>query len=206
MTAAEVIESPVRERGILFSSAMVLAMLEDRKTSTRRLIRDEWWRCLDPDDADDRAAAVLQCPFGVAGDRLWVRETFSLDKDLDLVAPGDVLDGSAVWYAADGLLRAGRRKCVSPDDRGRKRPGIHMPRWASRITLEITDVRVQRLQDISEDDARAEGVTPDADCLTNRCARPHVDRFFDLWDEINGKRAGWRLNPWAWALTFRRLP
>jgi hypothetical protein len=96
----------------------------------------------------------------------------------------------------------------------RWRPSIFMPRWASRITLEVTEVRVQRLQEVTEDDALAEGVeplkhiAPDQPLLTGGTAgeQPHRLAFSVLWDSINGERASWVSNPWVWAVSFRRLP
>lgn len=209
----------VRERPILFSSAMVRAILEGKKTQTRRLIRDGlsvtdvagggvepvvWW----PRDALARDA---KCPYGEPGDRLWVRET---------------LWRNGGYVATD----------PAPHENAGKRPAIHMPRVDSRITLDIERVRVQRLQDISEDDAASEGVDAMDGHLdeTNLCRRAKemgamaTDSrvwFAALWDSINGERrvkvpkgwpefgtttetdrsAAWAANPWVWALTFRRV-
>ncbi len=167
------------ERGILFSAPMVRALLSGAKTQTRRLTH---WR--------------PQCPYGFPGDRLWVRETWAHDADSleDLRAMvEDIVGGSdcGPYYRADG---------VHENSGLRWRPSIHMPRWCSRITLEITDVRVQQLQDITEDDARAEGVTPEPGKNHG-----HVGAFCDLWESINGKRSTWASNPWVWAISFRRV-
>lgn len=136
------------------------------------------------------------------GDRLWVREAFSydrLDVDRDGILPP--------WYWADGNPDAG--------DWTRPKPSIHMPRWASRLTLIVTDVRVQRLQDISEDDARAEGIEHDQDRSRGNVIawRDYLDRggkcgtaiasFRSLWDSLNAERAPWAGNPWVVAVTFR---
>lgn len=182
------------ERPILFSGPMVRAILAGAKTQTRRIIKDGWWRCLDPEDAEDRARAVKQCPHGVVGDRLWVREQFATD------VPGCA---GGISYRADHQDPRGD----GPAHPMRWLPPIFMPRTAARLILDVADVRVQRLQDISEDDARAEGVEAAPFC---RAGRPdgmeHVESFEDLWDSINATRASWKSNPWVWAVTFRRLP
>src|SRR6185436_3459672 len=172
-----------RERGIIFSAPMVRAILEGRKMQTRRVLTPQplytpssgliWNGCAYGVTTDGRpftGTIVKKCPHGRPGDRLWVRETFnivhvSIDPETgygdDVQAapniPKDDRGGwwSRVWRATDEQADYHR------DDRGFAwRPGIHMPRWASRITLEIAEVRVQRLQEISDDDARVEGVDP----------------------------------------------
>lgn len=217
----------MKERPILFSGPMVRAILDGRKTQTRRIVTtreplthvgprgsegspDEWGYFFDGpsnhgymvigrghNDDHDNGLVSIPCPYGEPGDRLWVKETFAARRDVD----PDVDRAKALHYLqyradADDLG-------MEWHDYGRHwRPSIFMPRWASRITLEVTEVRVQRLQEISEDDARSEGCTglPDVVDVTPR------EEFQRLWDEINGKRAAWSSNPWVWALTFRRLP
>ncbi|KDF13403.1 hypothetical protein AF41_00014 [Citrobacter sp. MGH 55] len=136
------------------------------------------------------------CPYGDVGDRIWVRETFSPVPDHEEPA-----GCSALLYAADGNGPYG--KWV---------PSIHMPRWASRLTLEITGVRVERLNDISEEDARAEGII-DGGCLN--CGEPEpcgcvnpqpdaTDAFAYLWQSIYGKE-NWDANPWVWVIAFKRI-
>jgi hypothetical protein len=157
---------------------------------------------------DMRMAEFLAlCPYGVPGDRLWVRETCIIaHKDFpDFKDPSWPRDNDGVPRVVQYLASHPDREHAADYGYSKATPSIHMPRWASRITLEITDVRVEQLTHISEDDARAEGVTPDAACIESRCARPHRDRFFDLWDEINGKRCPWRSSPWVWVLEFRRV-
>jgi hypothetical protein len=166
---------------------------------------DEW--ALVKDSGVDH---VIRCPYGVPGDRLWVRETWR-----PRIAHGhgmDACDCDDVWvnYAAGGEGRFISGGDVSAEWtmpkaalRGKNVPGIHMPRWASRITLEVTEVRVQRLQEISEEDAKAEGVFPTAG--SRLPTRPHQRAFRILWDSINGKRAPWESNPWVWAVSFRTL-
>jgi hypothetical protein len=198
----------VTERPIIFGGPEVRAILDGRKTQTRRAVTH---RHADLDICyrmgDGRLVhpmmGVVSCPYGVPGDRLWVRETFRQSHG-----------SMSVHYAADADEVSG----------GPWRPSIYMPRWASRLTLEITDVRVQRLQEISEEDARAEGVCDFANgcCLAcnsrghnvtypsgcPNCAatgHDHSSKFRNLWDSANGKRAPWSSNPWGWALTFRRI-
>jgi len=137
---------------------MVRAIIEGRKTQTRRVISDDWWRCNEPDDfqpGGDRRPGEY-CQYGDIGDRLWVREQFSGPHAWSNIPPsGWGWDNTDVpiWYWADGNPPNG--------DWTRPKPSIHMPRRFSRITLEITDVRVQRLQEISEVDSTAEGCSAD---------------------------------------------
>lgn len=169
----------MNERPIIFSGPMVRAILDGRKTQTRRVVKlnasgraqrkGRNWHLADPE-------CVLACPYGVPGDRLWVRETWQ--------------DGNGgIYYATDGNTAAPWK------------PSIYMPRWASRITLEVVSVRVERLNEIGEEDAIAEG----SQCagvpasLTNRGA------FAKLWDSINAKTHPWASNPWVWVVEFKRL-
>lgn len=166
---------------ILFSGPMVRAILEGRKTQTRRPCR---WGV-----ARDAVAA---------GDRLWVRETWA-------VATGDVCDGNAaIRYRADGALEAvndhrsdALPRMLSTSDRWR--PSIHMPRWASRLTLPVVSVRAERLHDITEADAVAEGVR-DPDLRAAETARV---LFADLWNATYGPEA-WDANPWVWRIEFTK--
>jgi hypothetical protein len=131
----------------------------------------------------------VTCKYGEPGDRLWVRENF-----LQLMH-GQVTDGRVKYCASIDPRSTG-----TPKNDGywwRKRPSIHMPRWASRITLEITGVRVERLQHISEHDAKAEGVE------SAQCCGAHYHGFSKLWQSINGPDS-WDANPWVWVVEFRR--
>jgi len=197
----------VKQRPILFSGAMVRAILEGRKTQTRRVIRG-------PEKYSRIHECGFCCPHGVTGDRLWVREQFSGTYAWNAIPPsGWGWDNTEVpiWYWADGNPPDG--------DWTRPKPSIHMPRRYSRITLEITDVRVQRLQDISEDDARAEGVIvgdelqrAEDEATRRRGWIPAArwilsarEPFSELWDSINAERAPWNSNPWVWAISFKRI-
>jgi hypothetical protein len=141
------------------------------------------------------------CPYGYPSDRLWVRETWARSNDARSTKFTD-----DVLYAADFSSRW--RGDAHFD--GRWRPSIHMPRWASRITLEITEVRVQRLQGISEEDAFAEGVAANPYHMADGTIDEGMSisaraNFASLWDSINGSRAPWSENPWVWAITFKRV-
>lgn len=190
------------DKPIIFSAPMVRALLDGRKTQTRRVLKIKWrdgvntdftgWR---PERVGARhwqliggigIGANILVPYTV-GDRLWVREGFSYDR-LDVDRDGTL----SPWYWADG----------NPDfgDWSRHKPSIHMPRWASRLTLTATEVRVQRLQDISEADAMAEGYNPPPYGAFGIGWSP-VGWFADLWNSVYGPEA-WAANPWVAALSF----
>jgi hypothetical protein len=217
----------VKSRPILFSAPLVRALLEGRKTQTRRLIK---WKPIAPGwnlTASAMEAGYyhtgiptsgwvlrsrghggcwndrthpLHCPYGVVGDRLRVREAWAVDDSLDMVIPYQLEFGGRrpvrIHWMADG---------PKPDVFGRTRPGIFLPREASRITLEITNVRVQRLQDISGSDAHAEGVDLNSPPPDGKgWPQSNIECYARLWDHINGA-GSWDANPWVWALTFRRI-
>lgn len=201
------------ERPIIFNGDMVRAILRGEKTQTRRpvkpipvypdafdgLRRDihdgqvHFWAC-----GAELPAHIFRCPCGQPGDRLWVRETFALGEPPYF----------GVAYRAD--------EGDNPEDVGGERqkwtPSIHMPRYLSRITLEITDINAERVQDITEDDARAEGGKPEFRTVVARsdggpdyhipCS--YRGGFANTWDAIYAKRPGlsWDENPWIWAITF----
>jgi hypothetical protein len=152
---------------------------------------------------DDRS---WPCPYGRPGDRLWLREAWRAEErasdcvdgvrfrsDDAFVPIADTREAAEAWGAA---YDNGRHK-------QRWRPSIFLPRWASRLTLEVTSVRVERVQSISEEDARAEGV--DSLAATGLAFAPR-EVFRDLWDSINGERPGcaWEANPWCWVVSFKR--
>ena len=183
----------MKERPILMSTPMVRAILEGRKTQTRRIVKCQfvektdpgvapYWRILDHPNKHDGGGTPIgphvigMCPYGQPGDRLWVRETFS--------AMGDKTQHAyPVFYKAD-----------RPSDTGGWTPSIHMPRWASRILLEVTNIRVERLNDISADDAMAEGMAWD----------DSVYDYSRLWEKLNGA-GSWAANPWVWVVEFKRV-
>jgi hypothetical protein len=151
------------------------------------------------------------CPFGAPGDRLWVRETWGVIGDIRAGSDGEHF-AAHVEYAADLAKRTIDVHMdhwrTSYEMRGKWRPSIHMPRWASRLTLEVTSVRVERLHDISEDDARAEGVDPflegGYDFEWVSMGGPCRANFRRLWEGINGP-GSWEANPWVWVVSFRRV-
>lgn len=201
----------VKERPILFSAPMVRAILEGRKTQTRRIVKLEGnafvGRMMNGDqkrwpyrNAYDGEA--IPCPFGQPGDRLWVRETFQQVAHFTTDESGETYAvkfkrPKEISYVADGLATGstGMRSGWSS-----KKPAIHMPRWASRITLEIVNVRVERLQEIDAADAVAEGM-PQFE------ATPPDFLFRNLWHTIHAADGpnGWNANPWVWVIEFRRL-
>lgn len=200
----------MKERPILFQGEMVRAILAGRKTQTRRLIRDGlavtdvcgggvepavWW----PRDAVGRDAAS---PYGVPGDRLWVKETFYCDHCEYPTGPRREMV-EMLEYRATHDCSAWEAGCPCRDDNGRSswRPSIFMPRWASRLTLDVTEVRVERLQDITEADARAEGVEP-RDGDGHRGYQPARAAYAELWDRINGE-GSWLRDPWVWVVGFK---
>jgi hypothetical protein len=222
----------MKERPILFNGPMVRAVLEGRKIQTRRVVKFPKWLSIDgeqPTDIPFRGDGFqdtrpimffdvrnnCKCPFGSVGDRLWVRETWKPwaynDPHIQYKAGGVACQGDSRCY---GVLSRLSTERVEP-----WRPSIHMPRWASRITLEITGVRVERLNDISEADAKAEGVesyhtTHAKSCIqrsiTGRAEDaivspgPYRFPFIRLWESINGL-GSWAENPWVWVITFQNV-
>ena len=208
----------MKERPILFTAPMVRALVAGTKTQTRRVVKPQfaadaipvempatdpaggwvvpghsgvWW-C----DAAANPNDVRRCPYGQPGDRLWVRETFGF---------------SGSGYIPDIHFRA-----TNPEAPilGRWHPSIHMRRIDSRITLEITSVRVERLQEISIEDAKAEGAWGPDDSIVQKVADYFGTDIFSanprkafqmLWESINGPDS-WAANPWVWAIEFRRVP
>ncbi len=204
----------MNKKPILFSAAMVLAILEGRKTQTRRVINpqpkyglkqgalDPHWYDTEYDDAA-HTGDYVKCPYGQTGDRLWVRETWKCEE---LEPYGE--DG--VRFRADGVFRgiensreASQKWMDANREGGKWRPSIFMPRWASRITLEVVNVRVERVRDIKDDDAKAEGATLDNSGRLEGVGN-FVDGFAILWDKINKARGfGWDVNPWVWVVEFK---
>lgn len=220
----------MRERPIIFNGPMVRAVLSNDKTQTRRTKGLEYvsrpendpdgWCCARV--ADGHAYMVykhspheraIRCPYGKPGDRLWVREAWS--NDFANHYPHDV-----VWYAADNgrrhdiELRNGVRGIYSPKSGAfvpfRWKPSIHMPRSACRLILEIVRVRVERLQAVTEAEARAEGIHQQSTtgwfsvAGTGGAGTTACAAFALLWQSINGPGA-WEANPWVWVVEFRRV-
>lgn len=196
-------------RPIIFSAPMVRAILDGRKTVTRRILKPQpnmgpngMMVCLGGDawaESDGILSGLwkLQEP----GDRLWVREAWRSTAIYDVLSPSEMNGKEPIRYECDETWQTWGWKLA--DKHGRLRPSIHMPRWASRITLEVTEVRVQRLQAISEADAEAEGVQPRfADGWPSR---EHIGGFYSIWASIHGLHGpgSWEANPWVAALTFK---
>ena len=206
-----------KERPILFSGPMVRAILEGKKTQTRRVVKRQCDMEFDPADPHfgpywlsyateaEGEDAKVRCPYGEPGDSLWVRETWAVPHEYDAMAPSEI-GASAPWHYA------------ATEDLGglRKRQSIFLPRRGSRITLEITGVRVERLQQISEADATAEGIAElslqDGEhgawwsAAPDRRLHSRTPRgaFFRLWRSIHGK-GSWDANPWVWVVEFQRV-
>lgn len=218
-----------KERPILFSAPMVRSILDGSKTQTRRIIKApkekgnsrpyifeidrvekndrynspfpgidvDWILCAPRESGRQQG---INCPYGSRGTYLWVRETWGLFS----TEPEDGPEHAIIFYrASDGWKHELRYQ--------KWKPSIHMPRWASRITIEVESVRVERLIDISEKDAMAEGVQrieygPNE--IGGIQVHPHTssyrDAFKELWEVINGP-SSWEVNPWVWVLTFRRI-
>jgi hypothetical protein len=221
----------IKERPILFSAPMVRAILEGRKTQTRRVLdRMTGFKVSQFDRSDtpgydwhfrcqrglwqdmDNAEVLSRCPYGQPGDRLWVRETWA-------VVPHVTDNGPKHKANGDGTGATWRADWDGNPSGFKWTPSIHMPRWASRLTLEITDVRVERLQGISEADARQEGTglysydpivghmwTPVAGQVKcgSSIAANAIECFQCVWQSINGPDS-WSLNPWVWVLEFKRV-
>ena len=221
----------VREHPVIFQADSIRAILARRKSQTRRAINPQppetmvraavgvtgfWvgW------DAEGNEVWNAYCPYGVPGDRLYVREKWGTSPGLDHVRPRDLPSGASIHYAADDICESGGWRVE------RWRPSIHMPRWASRITLEVARVRVQRVQDITEEDATAEGMCYAAGGCCEWCngsrynhtwpsgcphcgATGHTHRyhFQALWDRINLRRGyGFDTNCRVWVIDFPLLP
>ena len=203
----------MKQRPIIFSALMVQAILAGRKTQTRRALKiqpSENWKpesygevhkMINGHPDSDKVMGhgycnyegdeAYACKFGKVGDQLWVRETFAIYGDVNKCV---------IHYRANYPNHVGR------SGMGYK-PSIHMPRWASRILLEITDIRVERLQDISEADAVAEGSSkshPSIDKVSQTFGFADWPRswFAQTWDHINGT-GSWEANPWVWVVEFK---
>ena len=205
----------MKETGVLLNTYMVIAEREGRKTQTRRLDGlkkvnenpNEWevfgtgisecgtnfqaiFHNLNPTEN----LLILKCPFGVVGDRLWVRETLEVDGYLD------------VWYAADQEPLEGPPELGGSYEKAGKIPSIFMPRWASRTTLEITDIRVERVSEITPADIEAEGLSGLPKYISAKVADVWKAKFEALWNSVYEKRGhGWDKNPFVWVITFKRV-
>lgn len=236
-----IMSTHIKERPILFSAPMVRAILDGRKTQTRRILKNQppaedyqlsW--LINTTDSDKKnlqgkahwinmkgkqnkeSDIFFDCPYGKIGERLWVRETFCVVDDTQF--EGDKWIDYRATPRYLGSHPAGWDNDPENPEALTWKPSIHMPRWASRILLEITNVRVEQLQDISEEDAIAEGIEPhfagwkpyrtffyEADGITpsNYFEDPRHS-YMQLWESINGQ-GSWDLNPWVWVVEFKRI-
>lgn len=212
----------MRELPILFNADMVRAVLEGSKTQTRRMLSPRQLEMIDtaasigecyPLESGHRHANSQGyyrewCPFGKVGDRLWVRETFRVHSRATDVATL-VYKASEQQSWTQQTHRVPIENCNKPPVIDKWTPSIHMPRWASRITLEITGVRVERLQDISRIDAIAEGGPqshPSIDAVSQDYGFPDFSRswFGQTWWSIYGEES-WQANPWVWVIEFQHV-
>jgi len=199
----------MKERPILFSDGMVGAILTGTKTQTRRVMKPQPIKeVIDfarahitstyPNTENEWRRGLASCPYGRPGERLWVREAHYIIGE----HPGPTPGTRWVHYRADASTNLGSDECQWT---GPWKPSIHMPRWASRILLEVTDVRVECLMDISADDAEAEG-WPGPNKEESRRSYYPIEWFANLWDSLNAKRGfGWDANPWVWVIKFKRI-
>lgn len=241
MTATNTLEIATKERPILFSGPMVRAILDGRKTQTRRIVSPQpsaetkaWWSCVSSSEksaigkwtprdsahvkSNPKATGEsVRCPYGDFGDRLWVRESMrgvidtKCHADESMPISAYVADGAHSWSGSFRTPWQYSRNAM---------PSIHMPRRLSRITLEITRVRVERLQQITPNDARSEGCADNAWCRSDWPEKSvrimpgfyeHTGRdsivlsnFASLWQSINGPDS-WTENPWVWVIEFKRV-
>ncbi|HIJ71681.1 MAG TPA: hypothetical protein HPP87_10010 [Planctomycetes bacterium] len=215
---------------LLFNGDMVNALLAGRKTQTRRVIKpqpilqpnhppfkdrgyDVWWH---PKTACQTVHALRQslrdyCPYGDIGDRIWVKETFAIENTCEYDEHIDIPTDRPVKTIEDGYHLIPHYRATEPephitdggpdgdDDTTKWSPSIFMPKWAARIWLEITGIRIERVQDIDAGDITKEG-------LIASSTMDLIAVWIDLWDSINAERGyGWHVNPWVWAISFRRL-
>ncbi|HCA3527039.1 ASCH domain-containing protein [Klebsiella aerogenes] len=208
------------ERGMIFNAEMVRALLDGRKTQTRRPIKWKQTRFTEigeredgskwpwSEDAEHACDFWHPCPFGAVGDRIWVREAFRVHSRATDVATL-VYKASERNSWTEQTRRVPVAVCNKPATPEKWTPSLHMPRWASRILLEITDVRVERLNAISHADAIAEGAPPShpsIDCVSQEYGFPDFSRswFGQTWQHIYGEESR-DANPWVWVIEFKRI-
>ena len=206
----------MKERPIIMNTENVKAILDGKKAQARRVIKPQFKRLLSIyNDCSIETESIfrsgrqrIRCPYGQVGDRLWVRETWAIKGcgsrvSLDKETWSEGFPVERLQYIATDVAPIPPE--LADDSKTpywwNKRPSIFMPRWASRITLEITEVRVERVQEARLGDRIAEGYP------YNFCPDEDVFQWFkDLWDSLNAKRGyGWDTNPWVWVISFKRL-
>lgn len=240
-------ETKIKEKPILFNGEMVRAVLDGRKTQTRRVLKvqppdDRYTMCQlmcstdreltkhkykhhwcivseDKLEIKECGNEYFKSPYGYKGDQLWVRETFAIECNADLqdvyTEPNNplgpvrnVLDGYSECFECPRYRASEPETILGDDEIMRWRPSIFMPRWASRIQLEVKKIRVERVQDISEKDAISEGIIYSAGGESKEFMERNSPKkcFERLWDSINKERGyGWDENPWVWVIEFKKL-
>jgi len=226
----------MKERPILFNDEMVRAILEGRKTQTRRAMKPQpityeerrvgncfiiecqtekgYFSGGGGEDTTRACFAARHCPYGEPGDRLWVREAFCelRPEHYHDRGPAHMLTNrygpikrNGCEYRAGTIDKSGDRERCREELGYKWTPSIHMPRWASRITLQITGVRVERVQEISEEDAKAEGAQEMHLDNLGQTWKTYQRGFESLWDSINSGDKSWAANPFVWVIEFRRV-
>ena len=218
-------ELPTKEKPILFNPEMIKAILNGTKCMTRRILKPQPphhdWNIVRASHHNFLGpnSQWMKCPYGTAGKQLWVRETYAAEEKWDDLAPSEIKeacindfqDPSRIWYKASEDWE----RWDLHEPRGKVRQSIFMCRWMSRIQLEILEIRVERLQDITTEDAKAEGLVhwlslfsgivyygiKQAD-IWEQDPRKTFER---LWDDINGKDYPWSSNPFVWKISFKRI-
>ncbi len=194
----------VKEKPILFCGEMVNAILSGNKIQTRRVIKPQPKIIISHINVWGYKKGIMNCPvgsknfiedyspYGQVGDRLWVRETWGAIKNYDCIKPKNLFHLSPeIGYKTDSIDKWCQTGCNGAA--GKWRPSIFMPRWASRINLQITDIKIDRVQSITNEDSYKEGVYG-------------AFEFKHLWDRINKKRGyGWDKNPWVWVISFKQI-
>lgn len=212
----------MKDRPILFKGPMVRALLRGRKTQTRRIIKPyplafaerfepcpfrgygkigQWAQM---DMRERHICGLGKCPYGQPDDWLWVKETWRTVDSLDHVRPSNIRPGAPIEYAAGGNNLDGFWGEPLPG-MGKWRRSIFMPKWMSRVILEIVSVRVERVNDISEKDAKSEGVLlSDWEMPGGEYPSTYREAFWHFWEHINGT-GSWELNPWVWVIEFKEV-
>lgn len=190
---------------------MIKAILNGNKTQARRLHTQKGFYTRDPYTIPTPITPDTPCPYGQPGDILYVRETWATSPKWDKIKPSKIPEHALIFYYTGPFYKKGQDKGLI----GRTRPSIHMPKWASRIKIQITNIRTERIQLLTPQDAIAEGIRTSSTLTHYRnysknLSHPSlcwttdpIESFSSLWDSINAKRAPWHTNPWVWVIEFK---